>query len=132
MHPLQMINHLILPRKRASTTLQAALATINRAPETASVAIMSRCMVSLQVGETGEGRAWTHVAFEFVVARGAGAEDEADDGVGRCDFLIRWGSGGFDRGGEWLCRCCSGMGWGGWRSAGVGARELSFALHAHG
>jgi hypothetical protein len=78
-----MINHLILPRKRASTTLQGALATINRAPEAASMAIVSRSMVALQVGETGEGRARAHVAFEFVVAAGAGAEDEADDSMGR-------------------------------------------------
>jgi hypothetical protein len=78
-----MINHLIFPRERAPTTLHAALAAINRAPEAASVTIVSRRMVALQVGETAEGWAWAHVAFEFVVAGGTGAEDEADDSMGR-------------------------------------------------
>jgi hypothetical protein len=83
MHPLQMINHLVLPRERASTTLDTPTTPINRTPESRIVAIMSRGVMALHVYQALErgARAGRYMAFVLVLAGDAVAEDEVDDGV---------------------------------------------------
>jgi hypothetical protein len=82
MHPLEMVVHLVLTWKRASTALLAAIAAVNRAPKACDLAIVLRSIVTLEVGEAvesvGTGAA-SDVAFVFVVLGGPIAEDIADD-----------------------------------------------------
>jgi hypothetical protein len=83
---LQMIDHLVLPRKRTLVSNLAPFASTDWAPVLrllAPIAFVARCVVTLQLGRSSEGDvgAGREEALVSIVARVAVAQNVADNDV---------------------------------------------------